>query len=57
MNVATEHPTVNPLSGKPIEMDIKSAREANANAYERTATNPTTGEKLGLRNGKWEPIK
>lgn len=53
----TEHPTVNPLSGKPIEMDIKAARANASNNYEKTATNPTTGEKVGLRNGKWEPIK
>lgn len=26
-------------------------------AYERTATNPQTGEKLGLVNGQWVPIK
>ena len=25
--------------------------------YERTATNPQTGQKIGLRGGKWEPIR
>lgn len=25
--------------------------------YERTATNPQTGQKIGLRNGQWEPIQ
>jgi hypothetical protein len=25
--------------------------------YEQTATNPRTGEKIGFRNGKWEPIR
>jgi hypothetical protein len=25
--------------------------------YEQTATNPRTGERIGKRNGKWEPIR
>ena len=25
--------------------------------YERTATNPQTGQKIGFRGGKWEPIR
>jgi hypothetical protein len=55
----TENPITNPLTGRPVEMDIKAARESEAKTvkYEKTATNPTTGEKLGLRDGKWEPIR
>ena len=55
----TSHPIINPLTKRPVEMDIKTARENDASAvkYEKTATNPSTGEKLGLRDGKWEPIK
>lgn len=45
---------INPISGNPIAQDLK---EANKGTYEKTATNPQTGEKLGLRNGAWEPIK
>ena len=29
----------------------------NLPQYEKTATNPKTGQKLGLRNGQWEPIQ
>lgn len=30
---------------------------APQSGYEQTATNPQTGQKIGLRNGKWEPIR
>jgi hypothetical protein len=54
----TQHPVTNPLTGRPVEMDIAAARQKDAQgAFEKTATNPQTGEKLGLRNGRWEPIK
>jgi hypothetical protein len=33
------------------------AEPAATTAQERIATNPTTGEKLALRNGKWVPLK
>jgi hypothetical protein len=45
---------INPISGNPIAQDLK---ETNKGSYEKTATNPQTGEKLGLRNGQWEPIR
>ncbi len=51
------HPVTNPLTGRPIEADIQATRAAQGGAYEKTATNPQTGAKLGLRNGQWEPIQ
>jgi len=50
------HPIVNPITGNPIEIDAKKAAAPGA-GYEKTATNPQTGAKMGLRNGKWEPIQ
>lgn len=49
------HPIVNPITGNPVEIDAKKA--ASGGGYEKTATNPQTGAKMGLRNGKWEPIQ
>lgn len=37
--------------GKEVKQEIKEDL-----GYEKTATNPTTGEKMGFRNGSWEPI-
>lgn len=51
----TQNPVINPLTKNPIEMDIESAKKTSG--YEQTATNPQTGERIGLRNGSWEPIK
>lgn len=54
----TDHPVTNPLTGKPVQMDIAAARQQDSQgAYEKTATNPQTKERMGLRNGRWEPIK
>lgn len=49
------HPIVNPITGNPVQIDAQKA--ATGGGYERTATNPHTGERIGFRNGKWEPIK
>lgn len=49
------HPIINPITGNPIEIDAKKASVTGG--YEKTATNPQTGAKMGLRNGKWEPIQ
>lgn len=49
------HPIINPITGNPIEIDAKKAQAPGG--YEKTATNPQTGAKMGLRNGKWEPIQ
>jgi hypothetical protein len=51
-----QHPIINPITGNPIALDLQQNKAAGG-AYEKTATNPQTGEKLGLRNGQWEPIK
>lgn len=51
------HPIVNPITGNPIQIDAQKGAAPTAGSYEKTATNPQTGEKIGLRNGKWEPIK
>ncbi len=48
---------VNPLTGNPIKVDLEQNKTAAAPSYEKTAINKATGERLGLRNGKWEPIK
>lgn len=41
-------------SGKLNANNVTSAQPVQ---YEQTATNPKTGVKIGLRNGKWEQIK
>ena len=49
---------INPITKNPIEQDVAGQKAAGTSSgYEKTATNPQTGEKIGLRNGKWEPIK
>lgn len=54
----TGNPIKNPLTGRPVEMDITASRQTDASGpYEQTATNPQTKERIGLRNGRWEPIK
>jgi hypothetical protein len=45
----------NPITGNPIEQDM-TTQKASSGSYEKTATNPTTGARMGLKNGKWEPI-
>lgn len=35
----------------------RSRGDGGGNQYEQTATNPQTGERMGLRNGQWEPIQ
>lgn len=50
------HPIVNPITGNSIDIDASKPQNAAA-SYEKTATNPQTGQKMGLRNGQWEPIK
>lgn len=51
------HPIINPITGNRVEIDAQKASQGGRGAYEQTATNPQTGERIGLRNGKWEPIK
>lgn len=51
------NPIINPLTNNPIALDVQNTKQASAGGYEKTATNPQTGAKLGLRNGQWEPIK
>lgn len=56
----TKNPTVNPLTGRPVEMDIDAARKGGARSSAPdgpTATNPKTGEKMILRGGQWVPLK
>jgi len=43
--------------GEYISKQRAAAKPAASTGYEQTATNPRTGEKIGLRNGKWEPIR
>ncbi len=52
----SKNPIVNPLTGNPIQQDIQKT-SSQAQGFEKTATNPQTGEKVGLRNGQWVPIK
>jgi hypothetical protein len=48
---------VNPITGNPIAQDVSQQNQKTASsAYEKTATNPQTGAKIGFRNGKWEQI-
>lgn len=35
----------------------RSRGDGGGPQYEQTATNPQTGERMGLRNGQWEPIQ
>lgn len=56
-NYYNEHPIVNPITGNPVQIDAQRASQGVGTGYERTATNPQTGERLGYRNGRWEPIK
>ncbi len=51
-----KNPIVNPLTGNPIQQDLQKAG-SQTQGFEKTATNPQTGEKVGLRNGQWVPIK
>jgi hypothetical protein len=50
------NPLTNPITGHPLRIDMESSQKASG-GYEKTATNPTTGARMGLRNGKWEPIQ
>jgi hypothetical protein len=43
-----------PFAGK---NDRQAKQKQASGGYEKTATNPKTGERVGYRNGKWEPIK
>jgi hypothetical protein len=55
-NFYKQNPIVNPLTGNPIKLDLeKQKATTGAGSYEKTATGPG-GAKMGLRNGKWEPI-
>lgn len=39
------------------ETATKTEKPVDKIEYERTATNPNTGERMGFRNGSWEPIQ
>jgi len=40
-----------------MSTDLSASHEVETRTPEATATNPTTNERMGLFNGKWEPIK
>lgn len=58
--------SMNPITGGTYGGDAPTSgqsrrggddRKGGGPKYERTATNPQTGEKIGLVNGKWVPIQ
>jgi hypothetical protein len=44
------------FNAKPEELKDRRASDKTVQ-YEKTATNPQTGQKIGLRNGQWELVK
>jgi len=47
---------INPLTQHPIAVDLASSEKNAAGGYEKTAINPKTKQRIGLRNGNWEQI-
>ncbi len=51
------HPIVNPITGHDIELDFNAAQKQGSTGAPQTATNPQTGQKIKLENGKWVPMQ
>ena len=53
-----DHPIVNPITGNDIQLDLAAAqKQGNSGGTPQTATNPQTGQKIKLENGKWVPMQ
>jgi hypothetical protein len=52
-----KNPIVNPITGNPIALDLKGQAAQTAPNFVKTATNPTTKERMGqLPDGSWVKI-
>ncbi len=52
-----KNPIINPITGNPIALDLKGQAAQTAPNFVKTATNPTTKERMGqLPDGSWVKI-